>query len=59
MSGRNAPESPPRDLTGRLIEQGFGFDAGHEEMIAVVEREIRAIEGNRWTDHPALAGQTS
>jgi AcrR family transcriptional regulator len=42
-----------------LIEQGFGFDAGHEEMIGVVEREIRAVEGDRWTDHPALARRMS
>jgi len=24
-------------------------------MIAVVEREITKLEGERWTDHPALA----
>ena len=42
-----------------LIEQGFGFDMGHAEMIAVVEREIRALEGDRWTEHPALARRTS
>jgi AcrR family transcriptional regulator len=42
-----------------LIEQGFGFDAGHAQMIAVVEREIRAVEGDRWTDHPALARRMS
>ena len=39
----------------QLIEQGFGFDVGHAEMIAVVEREITKLEGERWTDHPALA----
>ena len=38
-----------------LIEQGFGFDMGHAEMTAVVERQIRELEGERWTDHPALA----
>jgi AcrR family transcriptional regulator len=38
-----------------LIEQGFGFDAGHAEMVEAVEREIRALEGDRWTGHPALA----
>jgi hypothetical protein len=38
-----------------LIEQGFGFDMGHTETIALVERQIRALEGERWTDHPALA----
>ena len=42
-----------------LIEKGFGFDAGHAEMIAVVERQIRALEGDRWTEHPALARRTS
>ena len=41
-----------------LIEKGIGFDLGHSEMIAVVEREIRALEGDRWTDHPALARRT-
>src|SRR5262245_61789639 len=39
----------------QLIEQGFGFDVGHAEMIAVVERELTKLEGERWTDHPALA----
>lgn len=38
-----------------LIEKGFGFEMGHTEMIAVVERHIRELEGDRWTDHPALA----
>ena len=42
-----------------LIEQGMGFDVGHAEMTAVVEREIRALEGDRWTEHPALARRTS
>jgi AcrR family transcriptional regulator len=42
-----------------LIEQGFGFDMGHAEMIAVVERQIRELEGERWTDHPALAPRRS
>jgi hypothetical protein len=32
---------------------------GHAEMIAVVEREICALEGDRWTEHPALARRTS
>lgn len=41
-----------------LIEQGMGFDLGHAEMVAVVEREIRALEGDRWTKHPALARRT-
>lgn len=42
-----------------LIEQGMGFDLGHAEMTALVEREIRALEGDRWTIHPALARRTS
>lgn len=41
-----------------LVEQEMGFDLGHAEMIAVVEREIRALEGDRWTEHPALAHRT-
>jgi hypothetical protein len=28
---------------------------GHAEMIAVIERHIRALEGERRTIHPALA----
>jgi AcrR family transcriptional regulator len=40
------------------IEEGFGLDMGHAEMIAVVEREICALEGDRWTEHPALARRT-
>lgn len=42
-----------------LIEKGMGFDLGHAEMTAVVEREIRTLEGERWTEHPALARRTS
>jgi AcrR family transcriptional regulator len=42
-----------------LIEKGIGFELGHAEMTAVVEREIRAVEGDRWTEHPALARRTS
>jgi AcrR family transcriptional regulator len=38
-----------------LVEKGLGFDMGHAEMIAAVEREIRELEGDRWTGHPALA----
>jgi AcrR family transcriptional regulator len=30
-----------------LIEQAFGVDVGHAETIAVIEREIRALEGDR------------
>ena len=42
-----------------LIEKGMGFDIGHADMVAVVEREIRTVEGDRWTEHPALARRTS
>jgi AcrR family transcriptional regulator len=42
-----------------VIEKGMGFDLGHTAMTEVVEREIRALEGDRWTDHPALARRTS
>jgi AcrR family transcriptional regulator len=38
-----------------LIERGFGFEMGHAEMIRAVERQIAELEGERWTDHPALA----
>ena len=38
-----------------LIERGLGFDMGHAEMIAAVERQISELEGDRWTGHPALA----
>ncbi len=38
-----------------LIERGLGFEMGHAEMIAAVERQIRELEGDRWTGHPALA----
>jgi AcrR family transcriptional regulator len=38
-----------------LVEQGFGFDMGHRETIEFVERQIQALEGERWLDHPALA----
>jgi AcrR family transcriptional regulator len=38
-----------------LIERGLGFEMGHAEMIAAVEHQIRALEGERWTGHPALA----
>jgi AcrR family transcriptional regulator len=30
-----------------LIEQAFGVDVGHAETIAVIEREIQALEGQR------------
>jgi AcrR family transcriptional regulator len=30
-----------------LIEQAFGVDVGHAETEAVIEREIRALEGDR------------
>jgi AcrR family transcriptional regulator len=32
-----------------LIEQAFGVDVGHADTIAVIEREIRALEGERPT----------
>jgi len=38
-----------------LIEKGLGFDMGHAEMIAAVERQIHGLEGDPWTGHPALA----
>ena len=38
-----------------LIEKGFGLEMGHAEMIDLVERQIRELEGDRWTVHPALA----
>ncbi len=38
-----------------LIERGLGFEMGHVEMIHAVERQIRDLEGDRWTGHPALA----
>jgi AcrR family transcriptional regulator len=38
-----------------LIEDGFGFDLGHAEIVSVIERQIRELEGDRWTEHPALA----
>ena len=42
-----------------LIEDGFGFDLGHAEIVRVVERQIRELEGDRWTEHPALARRRS
>jgi AcrR family transcriptional regulator len=38
-----------------LIERGLGFEMGHAEMIGAIERQIRELEGDRWTGHPALA----
>lgn len=35
------------------IEDGFDVDIGHAELVAVVEREIRALEGDR---RPAAEG---
>ncbi|MFB4309558.1 TetR/AcrR family transcriptional regulator [Actinomadura sp. GTD37] len=34
------------------IEEGFDLDIGHAETVAVVEREIRALEGDRRPDDP-------
>jgi hypothetical protein len=30
-----------------LIEESFNVDIGHADVVAVVEREIRALEGRR------------
>jgi hypothetical protein len=30
-----------------LMEEQFGIDTGHREMVEVIEREIRALEGDR------------
>jgi AcrR family transcriptional regulator len=30
-----------------LLEEEFGIDTGHREMVEVIEREIRALEGER------------
>jgi AcrR family transcriptional regulator len=30
-----------------LMEEQFGIDTGHREMVQVIEREIRALEGER------------
>jgi AcrR family transcriptional regulator len=38
-----------------LIEQEFEVDMGHAEMIAVIERHIRELEGDRSSDPAALA----
>jgi AcrR family transcriptional regulator len=39
------------------IEESFDVDAGHAEMVAVVEREIRALEGDRLPADDAVARQ--
>jgi AcrR family transcriptional regulator len=36
-----------------LMEEEFGIDTGHQEMVQVIEREIRALEGER-TQRSAL-----
>jgi AcrR family transcriptional regulator len=38
-----------------LIEQEFDLDMGHPEMIAVIERHIRRLEGDRMPDPLGLA----
>jgi AcrR family transcriptional regulator len=38
-----------------LVEKSYGFDDGHDELVAAVERQIRALEGERWSEHPAVA----
>jgi AcrR family transcriptional regulator len=35
------------------IEEGFDLDVGHAETVAVIEREIRALEGERWPGEQA------
>ena len=35
-----------------LLEEAFDVDIGHAETEALVESHIRALEGNRLTDHP-------
>ncbi|QFG22183.1 TetR/AcrR family transcriptional regulator [Actinomadura sp. WMMB 499] len=41
------------------IEEGFGLDLGHAETVAVIEREIRALEGDRRSAADgAVAGRT-
>ena len=30
-----------------LMEEGFDVQTGHAEAVAVIEREIAALEGNR------------
>ena len=36
-----------------LMEEEFGIDTGHTQMVQVIEREIRALEGDR-IDHTAI-----
>ncbi len=36
------------------VEEGFDIDTGHAEMISVVERYIRELEGDRLPSHQAL-----
>ena len=40
-----------------LIEQEFELDMGHAEMIAVIERHIRELEGDRVLDPVPLASR--
>jgi AcrR family transcriptional regulator len=35
-----------------LLEEAFDVDIGHAETESLVESNIRALEGNRLTDHP-------
>ncbi|TDD86024.1 TetR/AcrR family transcriptional regulator [Actinomadura darangshiensis] len=50
-SGRWPPVSLILFMTGISrflhIEEGFDLDVGHAETVAVIEREIRALEGDR------------
>jgi hypothetical protein len=41
------------------VEHGMGFEVGHAEVVAAVERQITELEGDRWTGHPALAHRGS
>jgi AcrR family transcriptional regulator len=42
-----------------LVEKGYGFSDGHDELVRVIERQIRELEGERWSEHPAVARQKS
>jgi AcrR family transcriptional regulator len=38
-----------------LLEESFGVDIAHDETVAVIEREIRALEGKRRLHQPAAS----
>jgi hypothetical protein len=50
---------PQRALRLGGVEPVGKTPGGVVVMIAVVEREIRATEGDRWTEPPALACRIS